>query len=58
MTILLPRAALRTNTAGGCLLREREEARSLKFVFHLPLTLISASANSQKTSGSSHGLRP
>ena len=57
MTILLPRASVRTNTTGGCLERERERegrrkrgrgnAKSLKFLSHLLLTLISGSESSQ-----------
>lgn len=60
MAILLPVASLRMNTAGGCLLkeREREKAKSLTFSFSLLLTLISGSESSQRTPGSSGGLRP
>ena len=57
MTILLPRASVRTNTTGGCLERERERegrrkqgrgnAKSLKFLSHLLLTLTSGSESSQ-----------
>ena len=55
MTILLPWASVRTNTTGGCLERERGgrrkrgrgNAKSLKFLSHLLLTLISGSESSQ-----------
>ena len=57
MTILLPRASVRTNTTGGCLerargreggrKRERGNAKSLKFLSRLLLTLTSGSESSQ-----------
>lgn len=51
MVTLLFGASLRTNTAGGCLLREREKAKCLTFFFHLLLTLISGLESRQRTPG-------